>query len=101
MSIHLSCYTKLAFMELQRKLEHFEEKYPNIFPVHYVLSTAGVPHPIQKEIANEFGLDPTSYFLVSVNDKSLEISTDIMATMIKKELGKSNVIILYNGEELL
>jgi hypothetical protein len=60
-----------------------------------------VPHPIQKEISNEFGLDPCSYFIMSVNNKALEISTDGIANIIRNELGKENVIMLLNGEDLI
>lgn len=101
MSIHLSCYTKFTLTELQKKLNEFSEKYPHVFPLHYYLSTAGVPHPIQKEISNEFGLNPCSYFVVSVNNKALKISTAEMADMIRKNLGDDNVIVLLNGEDLL
>ena len=101
MSIHISCYTKYSSSELQRRLNELSGKYSEIFPFHYYLSSAEVPHPIQKEISSEFGLDPCSYFIVSVNNKALEISTDEMANMIRDELGKENVIILLNGEDLI
>ena len=65
------------------------------------MSTAGIPHPIQKEVSNEFGFDPVSYCYISVNNKSLKISTDEMADMIRKELGTENVIVLLNGEDLI
>ena len=53
-----------------------------------------------KEISNEFGLDPESFFYIDVNNKALEISTDEMAYMVRDELGKENVIVLLNGEDL-
>lgn len=101
MSIHISCYTKYSLAELQGRLNIFSAKYPHIFPKHYYLSTAGIPHPIQKEISNEFGLNPFSYFVVCVNNKALEISTDEIANMIRNEFGKENVIVLLNGEDLI
>ncbi|MEM6160112.1 hypothetical protein AAH446_06070 [Erwinia sp. P6884] len=101
MSIGLTCFTKLPFAELQRKLNEFAKRYPDVFPAHYYLSTAGIPHPAQKEVSNEFGLDPISYCYISVNNKFLEISTDEMADMIRKELGSDNVIVLLNGEDLI
>lgn len=99
MSIGLTCFTKFSFAELQHKLNGFAKRYPNVFPAQYYLSTAGIPHPIQKEVSNEFGFDPLSYFYISVNNKALEISTDKMADMIRKELCSDNVIILLNGED--
>lgn len=101
MSIHISCYTKYSPAELQGRLSELSEKYSEIFPFHYCLSDVVVPHPIQKEISNEFGLDPNSYFIVSVNNKALEIPTDEIAKMIRKEFGKENVIVLLNGEDLI
>ncbi|HCL6629840.1 TPA: hypothetical protein N2R15_004634 [Citrobacter amalonaticus] len=101
MSINLTCYTKLSVLDLQKKLSIFSANHPEIFPAHYYLSTAGIPHSIQKEVSNEFGLDPASYCYLSVNNKTLEISTDEMADMIRKELGSDNVIILLNGEDLI
>jgi hypothetical protein len=101
MSIHISCYTKYSPYELQGKLNNLSEKYSDLFPLHYYLSSAVVPHPIQKEISNEFGLDPCSYFIMSVNNKALEMSTDVIANVIRNELGKENVIMLLNGEDLI
>lgn len=101
MSISLTCYTKFSILDLQRRLSDLSRKYSEIFPAHYYLSTAGIPHPIQKEVSNEFGLDPMSYCYLSVNNKALEISTDEMADIIREELGKENVIILLNGEDLI
>lgn len=101
MSIHISCYTKYSPAELQERLNELSGKYSKIFPFHYCLSAVVVPHLIQKEISNEFGLDPSSYFIVSVNNKTLEISTDEIAKMIRKEFGKENVIVLLNGEDMI
>ncbi|CAI2154560.1 TPA: hypothetical protein ACSTL1_002747 [Serratia fonticola] len=101
MSIGLTCFTKLTFAELQHKLNEFAKRYPDVFPAHYFLSTAAIPHPIQKEVSNEFGLDPVSYCYISVNNKSLEISTDEMADMIRESFGANNVIVLLNGEDLI
>ncbi|MEQ9917258.1 hypothetical protein ABRQ01_11345 [Pectobacterium aroidearum] len=101
MSIGLTCFTKLAFTDLQHKLNEFATRYPDVFPAHYYLSNAGIPHPIQKEVSNEFGFDPISYCYISVNNKSLKISTDEMANMIRNELGAENVIVLLNGEDLI
>ena len=101
MSIGLTCFTKLTCVDLQHKLNEFAKRYPDVFPAHYYLSTAGIPHPIQKEVSNEFGLEPLSYCYISVNDKSLKISTDKMADMIREALGAGNVIVLLNGEDLI
>ncbi|ECO0809217.1 hypothetical protein AAL09_12345 [Salmonella enterica subsp. enterica serovar Newport] len=101
MSIGLTCFTKLPFSDLQHKLNEFAKLYPDVFPAHYYLSTAGIPNPFQKEVSNEFGLNPLSYCYISVNNKSLEISTDEMADMIRKVLGSDNVIVLLNGEDLI
>lgn len=101
MSIGLTCFTKLAFADLQHKLNELAARYPDVFPALYYLSTAGIPHPIQKEVSNEFGLDPVSYCYISVNDKSLKISTDEMADMVREALGADNVIVLLNGEDLI
>jgi hypothetical protein len=38
---------------------------------------------------------------MSVNNKALEISTDGIANIIRNELGKENVIMLLNGEDLI
>lgn len=101
MSIHISCYTTYSLAELQGKLKIFTEKYPYVFPDQYYLSNGVIPHPIQREVASDFGLVPCSYFVISVNNKALEISTDEMADMVRNELGKENVIVLLNGEDLI
>ncbi|MTD29003.1 hypothetical protein [Erwinia sorbitola] len=101
MAINIRCYTKLAVSELQHHLDRFLSRNPSVFPQHYILYRARALGPFDKEISNEFGLDPESYFYLAVNNKALEISTDTIADMVRKELGKENVIVLLNGEDLI
>ena len=101
MSIHISCYTTYNLAELQGKLNALAAKYSCVFPAQYYLSNGFIPHPIQREVASDFGLVPCSYFVISVNNKSLKISTDEIADMVRNELGKENVIVLLNGEDLI
>ncbi|APC10536.1 MULTISPECIES: hypothetical protein [Providencia] len=101
MSIGITCFTTSSIKELQDKLDLFYKKYSDVFPKRYYLSKAALPDEIDIEIANEFGLTPRSYFYMSVNDKTLVISTDDIAELVKKELGKENVVVLLNGEDLI
>lgn len=101
MSIGITCFTIYNTKELQEKLDTFNVKYPDIFPKKYYLSKATLPDSVDIEISNEFGLIPKSYLYISVNDKSLSISTDDIASLVKNELGKNNVIVLLNGEDLI
>lgn len=101
MSIDLRCYTTLSVSELQKKLDLFLAKYPEIFPRHYILYKARELGPFDKEISNEYGLDPKSYFYISVSNKLLEICTNEIARLVKEELGKDRVIVLHNGEDLI
>lgn len=101
MAINLRCYTKYSVSDLQSKLDAFSNKHPFVFPKHYILYKSRVLGPFDKEIANEFGLDPKSYFYIAVNNKALEISIEVMAKMIKEDLGNDNVIVLLDGEELI
>ncbi len=101
MSIDLRCYTTLPVDKLQKKLDIFLSKYPDIFPRHYVLYKARELGKFDKEISNEFGLEPESYFYISVSNKTLEVCTSKIASLVKDELGKKNVIVLLNGEDLI
>jgi hypothetical protein len=101
MSIDIRCYTKLTVPDLQAKLDQFLLRNPDIFPEHYLLYNARNLELFDKEISNEFGLDPKSYFRMHVINKTFEISTDKMADMIRNALGKENVIVLLNGEDLI
>lgn len=101
MSINLRCYTTLSVDELQKKLDIFLANHPEIFPKHYILYKARELERFDKEISNEFGLDPKSYFYISVSNKLLEICTNEIASLVKDELGKDNVIVLHNGEDLI
>ncbi len=101
MAIDLTCFTTLSIPDLQRKLDCFQGRNSHVFPAHYVLYDARSLDRFDKEISNEYGLDSESYFMVAVNNKALEISTDEMADMIRKELGTENVIVLLNGEDLI
>ncbi|WP_071852573.1 hypothetical protein [Duffyella gerundensis] len=101
MSIHISCYTTYNISELQEKLNFFAAKYPCVFPAQYYLSSGFIPHPIQREVASYCGLVPCSYFVITVNNKALDISTDEMADMVREALGADNVIALLNGEDLI
>ncbi|QHB31047.1 hypothetical protein F0T03_01755 [Yersinia canariae] len=101
MSIDIRCYTKLIVPDLQVKLDQFLLKYPDVFPEHYMLYKARDLGLFDKEISNEFGLDPESYFGLHITNKTLEISADEMANMIRQALGADNVIVLLNGEDLI
>lgn len=101
MSIDLRCYTTLPVNELQKKLDEFQAKYPEVFPRHYILYQARKLGPFDKEISKEYGLDPESYFYISVSNKLLEICTNEIACLVKEELGKDRVIVLLNGEDLI
>lgn len=101
MAINIRCYTKLAVSEVQHHLDRLLSSNPGVFPQHYILYRARALGSFDKEISNEFGLAPESYFYIAVNNKSLRISTDEMADMVRKELGKENVIVLLNGEDLI
>ncbi|EMO7837564.1 hypothetical protein AB2842_003133 [Morganella morganii] len=101
MSIDLRCYTTLSVAELQKKLDVFVAKHPEVFPEHYILYRAKELGPFDKEISNEFGLDPESYFYISVSNKLLKICTNDIARLVKDELGKDRVIVLHNGEDLI
>lgn len=101
MSIGITCFTSYNTKALQKKLDFFTVKYPDIFPGKYYLSKAALPDSIDIEISNEFGLIPKSYLYISANDKSFSISIDDIASLLKNELGKNNVIVLLNGEDLI
>lgn len=101
MSIDIRCYTTLQANDLQKKLDVFSSRNTKVFPEHYVLYRAQELGLFDKEISNEYGLDPNSFFRMSVSNKRLDISTDAMADMIRKELGSDNVIVLLNGEDLI
>ncbi|ARJ40939.1 hypothetical protein B1H58_02290 [Pantoea alhagi] len=101
MAIDMTCFTTLPTLELQCKLNFFQEKNPEIFPVHYLLYKACPLDRFDKDISMEYGLNAESSFMIAVNNKALDISTDEMANMIRNELGKENVIVLLNGEDLI
>ena len=60
MSIDIRCYTTLTVPELQVKLNQLLQRNSDVFAEHYVLHRARELGPFDKEISNEFGLDPTS-----------------------------------------
>ncbi|WP_145476467.1 hypothetical protein [Yersinia similis] len=101
MSIDLTFFTKLVASDLQSKLDFLQDKYPEIFPYHYVIYKARIVDKVGIEISNEFGLNPQSSFRMHVTNKLLVISTDEIADLVRKELGKENVIVLLNGEDLI
>lgn len=101
MAIDITCFTKLITSDLQRKLDDLQTKNPSVFPGHYLLYKARKVDNIGIEISNEYGLEPKSLFRISVINKTLEISTDQLANMIRKSLGADNVIVLLNGEDLI
>lgn len=120
MSIDIGCYTSICVDELKDKLSVVKVKYSHLFDGPYIMFN---PHKILTHqqfkliddrverynqetkllIAEEFGLtEPKSYFLIAVNDKSFAASsTSEIADALKKELGKENIIVLLNGEDLI
>ncbi|MFZ4835197.1 hypothetical protein [Rouxiella sp. Mn2063] len=101
MAINLTCYSKICVSDLQDKIDALTKKHSEIFPDHYVLYKVRKPDEIQKEISNEFGLDPSSFFRIALVDKSLQVSTLNVADMLREELGKDSIIVLFEGESLI
>lgn len=101
MSIDIRCDTKLTTFDLQAKLEQFLLKNPDIFSEHYLLYNARNLELFDNEVSHEYGVDPKSYLRIHVINKVFEISTDKISDMISNELGKENVIVLLNGEDLI
>lgn len=101
MAINLTCYSKYSVTDLQGQLDELPGKYSDIFPDHYVLYKAREPDEIQKEISNEFGLDPASFFRIALVDKSLQVSTSNIADILRNELGTDSIIVLFEGETLI
>lgn len=120
MAIDITCYTKLETNVLQSKLDSIKFKFNHLFSLSYIMYDAhNILNNQQIEliddrterynqetkllIAEEFGLkEPKSYFMISVNDKSFpEMNTSEIADLLRTELGKENIIILLNGEELI
>ncbi|WP_392558253.1 hypothetical protein [Orbus mooreae] len=120
MAIDITCYTKLDGNLLQSKLNVIKSNYNYIFDHSYLIYTADevltrqqlelIVDPLEKYqkesdllICEEFDFkDPKSYFLISVNDKSFpELNTSEMADLLRKELGRENIIVLLDGETLI
>jgi hypothetical protein len=91
----------MCVSDLQDKIDVLAANHPEVFPEHYVLHKVRQPDEIQKEISNEFGLDPSSIFRIALIDKSLQISTSNIADMLRDELGKDSIIVLFEGETLI
>lgn len=120
MAIDIMCYTKLDADLLNEKVNKIRLKYHGIFDNSYIIYSASPvldreqldlisdeQERYSKEskllISEEFCLeDARSYFMVSVNDKSFpELNTSEMAELLRKELGKENIIVLLNNETLI
>lgn len=101
MAINLTRYSKICVFDLQDKMDALLKKNTEIFPNHYVLYRVREPDEIQKEISNEFGLDPNSVFRIALVDKSLKISTSNIADILRMELGKDSIIVLFEGDTLI
>lgn len=120
MAIDITCYTTLDVGLLQVKLDAIKSRYDSVFNNSYVMYDANevltrqqlglivdVVEKYQKEtdllISEEFGLkDAKSCFMISVNDKSFSaMNTSEMAELLRKELGKKNIIVLFDNETLI
>lgn len=120
MAIDIMCYTKLDTELLNKIINKIRLKYNSIFDESYIIYSASPvlnreqldlirdeQEKYSKEskllISEEFGLEGArASFMVSVNDKSFpELNTSEMAELLRDELGKENIIVLLNGEELI
>lgn len=120
MAIDITCYTKLDVSLLQSKLDIIKSDYNYIFDHSYIMYRAHevftreqldlIDDRVEKYnketkllISEEFGLyEPRSYFMISVNDKTFpDLNTSQLADLLRKELGKENIIVLLNNEDLI
>ena len=102
MAIDLFCYTSLNVTDTKDIIDVIFQDHPEIFPSKYFISDVEIAHEISKEIANDYGFpNACSTFLVSLNDKTLSVSTSSIADIFRHYMGNDNIIILHENETLI
>lgn len=107
MAIDLFCYSSLSPEEAREILDLVALQHPGIFTKRFLISEiTDLRNPesyyasVEVEIALEHGMCASCSFLVSLNDKSVADLLSVVEMVIKNAFGNSNVIILFNNEEL-
>jgi hypothetical protein len=99
MAIHLFCYSSLPLSQAKEALSQLLLQHKELFGSKFLISDVGQPTDVGKEVALEHGLHAQCLFLIRVNDKSATGLLSTVVGVVKNELGDSNVVILFDGED--
>jgi len=96
----LFCYSSKSPSEVEKIMESTANQNKELFAYKFLISQVRNTEDIHKEIALEYGLRANSFFLIHYNDKSaINLSSDVVE-IIKKSLGATESLILFENETL-
>jgi hypothetical protein len=98
MSISLFCYTTLSENDASTFAQNLKAKRADFFASKFLLSKVRAVNDIEREIAEEHGLTPSSRFLVSLNDKNAAADLKAVARSVIEAFGADSVLILFENE---
>jgi hypothetical protein len=99
MAIHLFCYVSLSVKGVTDVIGLLSEKHKDLFSYKFLISEAGEPSEVGKEIALEFGLSAKTLFLIRLNDKSAAERLEEVANIVRDAFGNGNALVLFDGEK--
>lgn len=97
MAVDLFCYSVEPVAEVQRKIDLLSAQHKGLFAERFLIYKAGNANQIHKKIVLEHGLNASSEFMVSLNDKSAADLVPTVVLLIKYALGDGGVIIMSDG----
>lgn len=107
MAISLFCYSSRAAEDVKGMLDLLTAQHRGLFVEKFLISRVNdLKNPttysdsVSVEIALEYGMSASCLFLVDLNDKNAADLLPTVEAIIKNALGDSNVLILFNNEEL-
>ncbi|HTH09861.1 MAG TPA: hypothetical protein VMA55_09845 [Acidovorax sp.] len=106
MAISLFCYSSRTAEDVKEILDFLKVQHRELFAEKFLISRVDdLKNPttysdsVSLEIALEHDMRASSLFLVDLNEKSAADLLPTVEAIIKRALGVSNVLILFNNEE--
>jgi 4-aminobutyrate aminotransferase-like enzyme len=99
MAIDVFCYVNIELDAANQLIHHLKSTRQDLFANDFIISSVRATSIIHDEIASEQGfLDARSLFLIHLNDKKAATKISLVAEVVRKGFGASNVLLLFENE---
>jgi len=97
-AIHLFCFTTYTLAEAEEIIERMSSEHDEVFAEKFLAAKPSEADILEREVAQEYGVQARSVFLIRLNDKTSAHRLSEVSNLVKQTFGEGNVVVLLEGE---